>query len=292
MLLIVSAVSLLLCCSAGDEPQAPAPVYEAFGLPQRVTVAGYSADIMEPHLSFDEQILFFNNSNHPDSVTNLHWAVRTGPLTFAYQGELAGANTPDLEGVPSVDSAGNLYFISTRVYASELATVHSATFTGSAVDSVALLPGISRKVPGEVQMDLAVSYGGSLGALSDAVFSGGPSPAASDLVLLTRSGGTFARHPTSASLLAAINTPTALEYAGCFSLDENELFFTRFADGQFVTYRSTRSSATEPFDVPQRVAAVEGYSEAPCLSADGRRLYFHKRPDGANYFQLFVTSRN
>ena len=37
-------------------------------------------------------------------------------LTFQYRGEIKGVNTPVLEGVPSLDREGNLFFVSVRSY--------------------------------------------------------------------------------------------------------------------------------------------------------------------------------
>ena len=55
-----------------------------------------------------------------------------------------------------------------------------------------------------------------------------------------------------------------------------ELFFTRAAPGEVAIYRSRRASRDEPFGVPERVAAITGFAEAPTLSADGRSLYYHR----------------
>jgi len=56
----------------------------------------------------------------------LHWAERVTPTHFRYRGKIDGANTPALEGVPSIDREGNLYFVSVRSYKQTLSTLYRA----------------------------------------------------------------------------------------------------------------------------------------------------------------------
>lgn len=90
------------------------PVYEVFSSPVRVVIEGYDADAMEPFLSRDGRYLFFNNLNDPSVNTELHVAERVDALRFTYRGPLTNANTEALEGVPTMDRSGTLYFVSTR----------------------------------------------------------------------------------------------------------------------------------------------------------------------------------
>ncbi|MCB1613523.1 MAG: PD40 domain-containing protein, partial [Xanthomonadales bacterium] len=89
-------------------------------------------------------------------------------------------------------------------------------------------------------------------------------------------GDGFARLPNSSELLAAINSAD-LEYAPCLSRNGLELYFTRYANGEFAIYRSTRWRDDAAFEAPQRVRIVDDYIEAPALSPDERSLYFHRR---------------
>lgn len=280
------STALLFGCG---EPTEPGPdTYTAFGPPQLVTVAGYTGNLMEPHLSFDEALLFFNNSNHPDSNTQLLVAHRTGPVTFQFAGEVVGANTTSLEGTPSIDEDGRLFFISTRSYFTTLASVYSATFANSTATEV-LLDGTSRFTLGELQFDFAISFDGTVGVVSDGLFTGDPYPAASDLAWLRRTGTAFVRNEPDQALLQALNTD-ALEYAACLSADGLELYFTRYteADG-FGIFRSERVSTSASFRTPRRVSGIDGLVEAPCLSADGKQLYFHREAGGL--YQLWVCSQ-
>jgi Tol biopolymer transport system component len=93
-----------------------------------------------------------------------------------------------------------------------------------------------------------------------------------------RRGTRFERLADSGRLLRQVNT-RALEYAPATSADGLELFFTR-VDGtgpnpQPAIYRTTRKNAQMPFVQPERVAAIQGFAEAPTLSPDGRSLYYH-----------------
>ena len=56
----------------------------AFANPEVVTIDGWTEDAMEPFLSRDGSILFFNDSNAPNANTNLHWATRVDDTTFSY----------------------------------------------------------------------------------------------------------------------------------------------------------------------------------------------------------------
>jgi len=84
-----------------------------------------------------------------------------------------------------------------------------------------------------------------------------------------------------------------LGVAPAISSDGLELFFTRV---QAITrtarpaiYRAVRRSVEEPFDAPQKVAGLTGFYEAPSLSEDGRRLYYHKRVGGR--FAIYCVRR-
>src|SRR5437764_1438319 len=117
-------------------------------------------------------------------------------------------------------------------------------------------------------------------------------PKSADIAIAVRDGSGFRRHPASAAFLRNVNTP-ALEYAPAISADLLELFFTRAASlsgaAQPAIYRSSRRSRDEPFGVPQRIAAITGFVEAPTLSGDGRSLYYHRLED--NRFVIYRVSR-
>src|SRR5262245_25212728 len=61
---------------------------------QAVTITGHNQDAMEPFLTRDGKMLFFNNSNAPTVNTNLFWATKVDDLTFLLRGEIGGVNGP------------------------------------------------------------------------------------------------------------------------------------------------------------------------------------------------------
>ena len=267
----------------------PGPEYRGFGAPQRVVIRGYAGEAMEPFITRDGQYLFFNNRNDARD-TNLHYAQRVDDLNFEYRGEIQGANSPVLDAVPSMDRDGNFYFISTRSYFQTLATVYRGRFRAGAVSGVALVPGISLGRRGMLVFDAEISPGGEALFFADGEFAGGEVPKNAEIAVAVRDGPGFRRHPASAVLMRNVNT-AALEYAPAISADLLELFFTRAAPGEVAIYRSQRHSRDEPFGVPERVAAITGFAEAPSLSADGRSLYYH-RLDGNRYviYRIFRPS--
>ena len=172
--LCVGMLALNLSCTLPAPAQAvlglQPGLHGAFGAPVPVRILGYHEatqsedgpvrDVMEPFLTRDGKYLFFNNSNDPSVDTNLHWAQRIDDVTFAYMGEVPGVNTTQLEGTPSVDSEGTLYFVSPRSYGRSLSTVYRARWQGS-VAEIDLVPGVSERVPGIVNFDVEVSADGN-----------------------------------------------------------------------------------------------------------------------------------
>lgn len=269
-----------------DQPaeSAPAlPPYAGFRAPERVTIRGYKGDAMEPFITKDGDYLLFNNLNDPSVNTNVHYAARIDDLTFAYKGEITGVNTASLEGVPSMDRNGVLYFVSVRSYDKTFSTLYRGRFRDGNVTGVELVPGVSLRKPGMVNFDAEISDDGSTLYFVDGDLSKDPKPFSADIAIATRSGDGFRRDPNSADILRNVNTG-ALEYAPSISSDGLELFFTRVdraaANPMPTIYRADRKSRTAPFDPPRRVGAIEGFVEGPTLSADGRSLYYHKRVGG------------
>jgi WD40 repeat protein len=266
--------------------------YTAFQHPERVTVASYPGDAMEPFLTHDGRFLLFNNRNDPGVDTNLHYAARIDALHFAYRGEIQGVNTSALEAVPSVSCAGDLYFVSTRSYPETFSTIYRARFAEGVAQGVGLVPGISRRTPGWVNFDAEVSADGQTLYAVDSLFSAAGTPRSANLFMARkRNDGTFERAGDSGDLLRLVNT-NELEYAPAVSSDGLELFFTRVqirADAQPRIWRSVRRGVREPFAAPQVVGVISGFAEAPALSPDGLSLYYHARIDGR--FVIFRVTR-
>jgi hypothetical protein len=283
--LVVLAFAGCIPEPGGFSAAAPAigPSYTEFVDPMPVAIRGYTDSAMEPFITRDGAYLLFNNSNDPSVDTNLQLARRVDDLTFDYLGELTGADSSSLDGVPTVAADGALYFVSTRDYDNSLSTIYRASFAGETASSPALVPGVSRQQLLVVNFDVEVSADGNDLYFVDAGMNRDGVPQHADLVLATRDGDSFVRRPDSAEIFANVNS-TALEYAAGISADELELFFTRVgavtADARPTIYRAARTSIDEPFGVPEHVDAAEGFVEGPTLAPGGRVLYYHRCDGG------------
>jgi Tol biopolymer transport system component len=291
---VVLAAALLLfgCSTSSTEDLADPPAtYDAFSAPVRVQINGYDGDAMEPFLSRDGRFLFFNNRNDPSINTDLYVAERIDSLTFDFLGSVDGANTPALEGVPTLDTGGTLYFVSTRTYDETYSTLYRGRFSEGSVSGVELVPGVSRQEPGIVNFDVEVSPDGSTLYFVDARF-GDDGPEAADLVIARRTADGFERASNTDALLRHINTD-ALEYAASISSDGREMFFTRarsITSGESpAIYRTSRDETGVPFDPAQRVSAMDGFVEGPTFSPDDRAVFYHKREN--DRFVLYRVSR-
>lgn len=273
-------------------PAAPASTVATggFSAPERVEVVGYAGDVMEPFISRDGRHLLFNDSNAPGRNTELHVAARIDDATFDYLGPLAGANSPALDAVASLDRDGRLVFVSSRSYGRTLSTLYEGRFDEGEVTGVRLLVGVSRRLPGRVNFDAELSADGATLYFVDGRLGAAPPPVEADLVIARKRGDGFQRLEDSDALLTAVNT-AALEYAPAISPDGLELFFTRLdrEDGAPRILRAVRASPEEPFGPPEPVRAVAGFVEAPALSPDGRSLYYHRRESGG--FALYRVTR-
>jgi hypothetical protein len=288
---VAFAASCTVPAVATQQPALQPGPGERFGAAVAVNIDGYAGQAMEPFVTRDGKYLFFNDSNDPSVDTNLHWARRIDDVTFAYQGEVPGVNSPQLDGVPSIDAEGVLFFVSPRSYGATLSTVHRARWQGDVAD-IGLVPGISERVPGIVTFDVEVSADGNELVFADGEYRRGDAvPRSADLLHAFRRGDAFVRDPASRTRFASVNTP-ALEYAAALSGDGLELFFTRADPARGIApaiHRAVRPSRTSAFGPAEPVPAAAGHVEGPSLSPDGRTLYFHRRgPDG---FRIHCVQR-
>jgi hypothetical protein len=272
----------------------PLPVYagkeqesELYVRPEAVSIEGYDGSAMEPFLSPDGRYLFFNNENDPRVNTNLHFAERTGKLSFRYLGELPGVNSDALDAVATMDSAGHFYFTTTRDYARTMNSIYTGDFNGKGVRNVHPVPGnISPKTLGNINMDAGISPDGKTMYLSRAaIVPGATAPKRSDLIVARLTDSAFDIDPESDRIMKNINTD-ALEYAPAISADGLELYFTRAsqlmagqdAPGALLRIMvATRSSVGESFGEPRVLTALTGFVEAPTISLDGKEMFYHKK---------------
>lgn len=264
-----------------------------FGQPVKVEITGYDGNVMEPFLSRDGNTLLFNNLNSSPENTNLHWATKINDTAFQYKGEITGVNTPDLEGVPSLDEAGNLYFVSTRNYATTLSTLYQSRFSNGVATNVQLVSGVSKLQAGWVNFDAEISADGQYLCFVDAQFDQAGNPQTADLVIAKKNGPGFQRLSNSNEIMQHINT-NALEYAACISEDQLELYFTRIQAPLTLAsspeiFISKRGNINEPFSSPSKIQSITGFAEAVTLAPDQKTLYYHKKEN--NKFALYMVRK-
>ncbi len=254
------------------------PMPDNFGNPKVVTVEGYSGDEMEPFVSPDGQYLFFNNSNAATD-TNLYYAKRIDDTTFIYMGEIGGANSSALDAVPSMDSSGDFFFISTRSYSQTFSTIYEGKFSNGSLTSVALVPGVSKDTPGWVNFDADISPDGNTLYFDDGDYNQSGQLLSASLAIATKTQNGFTRLTKSDKILKKVNDPSALVYAPDISSDGLQLYYTRaplpLGSAPPSIYVTTRATATSSFGTPTELSQLSGFVEAPALSPDGQGLYFH-----------------
>jgi hypothetical protein len=282
-MIVVGLVASTACAPPGGGRSAgaheSAPQDSSFTDPRCAEIRGYRADAMEPFLTRDGRFLLFNSSNAPGIDTDIHYARVVDELTFDYAGPLRGANSSVLDGVPTLTTRGEIYYVSVRSYDTTMSTVYRGRFVNGTVSDVRLVPGLPRE-RGVVIFDVAVSPDGRTLYYSRGIFTGGPVPKSADLQVARRVDDAFELSREETALLARVNTADALEYAAGISADERELYFTRLYGTSPAIYRSVRATRDAAWGTPARIIAIQGFVEAPTLSADGRRLYYHQRVNG------------
>jgi len=253
--------------------------------PRRVVISGYDDDAMEPFVSRDGRYLLFNNSNAPTTNTDIHFAERQDDYTWLYRGKVGGVATPSLEGCPTMDCTGRLFFVSPRNYSKTLCTIYSGLFKDGQVADLKAVESVSLKKPGTVNFDVDVSPDGNTLIFVDSRFMPIVGPLSADLVIARWDGTRFVRSADSARILAQVNT-AGLEYAATISSDELTLYFTRFTrlfgfKGPQI-YRAARSTVSAPFGKPEHMEGLGAFVEGTAFSADEKILYFHRK-DGKRF---------
>lgn len=289
---VLFAAALAGCGGSSGSGGTAVPDYAGFSIATPVTITGYSGDVMEPFISKDGQYLFFNSRNDPSINTDIYYAARVNDQTFTFLGPVPGVNSPELDAVASLDTLGNLYFVSTRSYATSLSTLYSGKFQANGVSGIGIVPGISLLQAGWVNFDAEISADGRTLWFDDGQYSSTGTLQSAAIVIANLVGTTFVRQGDSATLLASVNAG-GLNYAPSISADGMELFFTRVdsttSGASPAIYRAVRADTASAFAAPGRVAAASGYVEAPSLSADGHILYFHKLAGGV--FVIYCAQR-
>jgi hypothetical protein len=287
-----------------------------WGAPRLVDVrdqndAPYTDDVEEPEVrDFGGARWLLFNDEPPGGAKDLYvgrWD--DAKKAFVVLGKLPGANTPAVDGNPSLSEDGHFYFVSTRSYPNPTETIHQAIFSvagappTASIGMVTRLDGLSRTDVPWLTQGVQITWDGAWLYFDEAKFGHGP-PTESDIFLAKNTGQGFERLPPQdqATLFANVNTPTFLEYAETLSHDGLEMYFTRtwfdaknLASVVMCVMRSTRSSIDAPFGPARNVAiTAPGPSilmEAPSLSPDEKTLYYHRRNPGDAHTHLYAIDR-
>jgi hypothetical protein len=262
--------------------------------PKRVEILGYDDHAMEPFITRDGRYLLFNNLNQPTTNTDIHFAERKDAFTWRYRGKVKGINTSALEGNPTLDRAGRMFFTSPRNYDKTHCTTYTGLFKDGTVTKVQMVPSFAPKKAGMVNFDVEVSADGKMLLGVDSWFKPDVGPQTSDIFMGSWDGVRFVRSPESDRLLSQVNKQGALQYASTISADKLTLYFTRFDPAAGFPgpqiYRSTRRTTKSAFGGPVHIKGLGDFVEGTALSPDERLLYFHRK-DGERHNIYAVSIR-
>jgi hypothetical protein len=259
--------------------------------PRHVTIQGYTGDVMEPFITRNGRYLLFNNLNQPITHTFIQYAKRVDDYTWIYQGKVRGIDSPALEGCPTMDSSGKLYFVAPEHYAKTLCTICCGQFKGGDVTDVRIVDSISLKQPGMVNFDVDVSADGEMLVFVDSKFIPGAGPKWSKLIVANWNGTQFERSNDSDRLMKLVNVGM-LQYAPTISKDKLTLYFTRFDPNSRYPapqiFCAKRTSVDVPFGNPMHVDGLGAYVEGSALSPNEKLLYFHRK--NGNEFNVYAAA--
>lgn len=274
--------------------------YPTFGSEIQVSITGLTFDAMEPYLSHNEQLLFFNSLNSGGN-TNLYYAQRVNDSTFTFAGPAAGtfdSVLPHLDAVASIDSSGFFVWVSLRDYPATLENLLSGQWQNDTLINLKRVYGdFYIAQPGYLIMDAAINWQGNQLLFCNALFNncsnGLPCTARLGIAALVNDS-TFNKIPNSDSLLQNVNDSNYLVYAPQLSANGLELYYTRLQPSGLNTEIcvAVRNNPNDPFSLPQVLVSYPGFvPEAPALSMDGQKLYYHKK-NNAGVNRVFLRYRD
>lgn len=292
-LIIVAA--LLLSCS--NDTGEPASKDIGYINAVEVTINGYTEDAMEAFISPDGTTLFFNSLNDGNN-TKLYYATKVNSNTFNFEGEVDGANesqAAQLNAVADLDALNNFYWTSVRDYPANINNLHHGIYTNGMVYDISRVQGDFYDTnPGWLVMDHGISHDGEFLYYNNARFDDSIciGPCETFLGIAQKSGNNqFTKTANSDALLQKINNSNYIYYAPCITMDNLELYYTRFlkgtvsADTVVEICVSTRNTDTDVFSDPKVLFSstlANGIIEAPTLITDKSVMYYHKKVNGVH----------
>lgn len=288
----INFIFIIICLTTNAFSQS----YPTFGNDIPVTINGLNFDAMEPALSADGNALFFNSLN--DGITtSLYYAAKVNDSVFNFIGLVPVVNqtiTPRLDAVASLDSANNLYWVSTRNYPASYNNLQRIKFTGTGYTNFGSVYGdFYINSPGHLIMDVTTNFDGNTLIYCNAYFNnclGGAPCKASMGIAQKLNDSTFNKVVNTSALMANINdTSNYIVYAPSLSKNGLELYFTRLLHGGLQTeiMVSVRTSTNQAFSAPSLlIGAPNMLPEAATISSDNSKIYYHKKIGST--FKLFL----
>ena len=290
-----------------DFCMAPMAINDEWSNEVQVQVDGFSENMMEPKFSNDQKVLFFNDKPASgDNNMNIHYAVLQSSGHYQYAGVLPGTVSNGLDGVPVIDGANRFYFTSNRnwiettgsIYGGQLALGNKGLLVVNPASVDRYLP---RKAPGEIDMDIDISYDGLTAISSRAFFSDNkPFPDYGVLKGFNMSNYVMTSNPILDIFLAPVNRKECVVYAPNLSQNKLELYFTFYQQGKVPALNGFHIAVTKRYSIYQQfgqgkvIAGIKGnLTEAPSLTTnDGQKnLIFHKIDPATGKFRIYKVSR-
>ncbi len=260
-----------------------------------VNIIGYNDDAMEVFISRDGQYLFFNSMKRKNKSKDIFYAERIDDYNFKFKGEIKPINSNEVEGVPTLDSQGNFFFVSTVNYKPRnLVTMYKGKFKEGKVENVTPMSELSLNKSGWLNMDSEISEDGNTLYSTHSYFKRGQNfPSKSYFFYAKKQNNVFVPQANSSDIFKNINKDQIVYGAG-ISKNELELFYTRLLIDQkrFESLRATRPNKMAVFGKPKVIREITGFSEAPALNHREDMIYYHKRSEQDGKFRIHVLHRN
>lgn len=278
--------------------RAASQAYPVFGPEIKVTVTGLTFDAMEPFISLDGNTMFFNSLNSGGN-TNLYYATKVDDSTFNYVGLVGGtydSSLDHLDGVSSVDSLNNFFWVSLRNFPN----LHRGNYLSGNVSNITRTYGdFNIGLTGWIIMDAAIDYHGNLLYYCNAYF--GPTftecpgvPCVARLGVAQKvNDSVFNKLINTDAIFSNVNDTNYIVYAPQVTKDGLELYYTRILK---TTINSeicvaVRSSISDTFSLPTVIHSNLGFlPEAASPTTDKQKIYYHQK-DGTGIFHLYLRYR-
>ncbi len=266
---------------------------------KKVLIIGYNKNAMEPFISYDSKYLFFNNLKGPNNK-DIYYAKRISDTVFQFEGEIKGVNTQYVDATPTMDEANNFYFVSMRNFPKNRNTIFCGKFNNGVVYNIHQVKGtINNLPPGWVNMGVKITPDGKTLLVSRAKFrKGGSFPIFGNIIIATKNGSKFDILSNNNFILKNINKRYAIEYSAHLSANKLELFYsevTLSTPPEFKLLHAERTGKYTEFNKPLSILAPfqndkKAIVEAPCISINASKLYYHKL-DNKGIYSIYVLFR-